>query len=103
MEIGETIKHYRKQKRLTQAQLAELANTGNRHISRIETGDTMPSLPMTQGIAAALDIPAWVLLYGKISTSTLEALSLLKDCTENEQAELCANLRAMKDGMRRFR
>jgi len=103
LEIGETIKYYRKQKRLTQAQMADLAYTDNCHISRIEKGRKTPSVPMVQGIASVLGIPAWVLLYGKISSSALEFLSLLEDCTENEQAELCSNLTAMKVSMRRFR
>jgi len=103
VEIGDTIKHYRKQKKLTQAQLAELANTGNRHVSQVERGNQLPSASMLQGIAAALGVPAWVLLYGRISAPILEMLALLSDCTENEQAELCSNLAAMKNSMRRFR
>ena len=103
MEIGEAIKHYRKLKGLTQVQLADLAFTDNSYINRIEKGHNTPSVPMAQGIAAALGVPAWVLFYGKISTAALEFLSLLEDCVENEQAELCANLAAMKDSMRRFR
>ena len=103
MDLGETIKHYRRKKGLTQAQLAELANTDNCHVNRIENGHKMPSIPMLQGISAVLDVPAWVLLYGKMSASAQEALAILEGCAEWEQAELCANLAAMMIHMRRFR
>jgi len=103
MEIGKAIAYYRKQKGLTQEQLAELANTDNCYISRIENGRKTPSIPMLQGIAVMLGIPAWVLFYGKPGAAALGVLSLLEDCTELERAELCANLTAMKDHMRKFR
>ena len=103
MELGKAIKYYRRKKGLTQAQLAELANTDNCHINRIENGHKTPSIPMMQGIAAMLGVPAWVLLYGELSVSAQEILSLLEGCTEMEQAELCANLAAMKSNRRRFR
>ena len=103
MEIGEAIAYYRKQKGLTQEQLAELAHTNNCYISRIENGNKTPSVPMLQSIAVALDIPLWMLFYGKTGIMAQDVLSLLENCTEQEQAELCANLNMMKAHMHRFR
>ena len=103
MEIGKIIARYRKQKGLTQVQLGELAHTDHHHICRIENAARIPPMSMIQSIAAALGLPAWVLLYEKDSSIALEILALLEDCTENEQSELCANLAAMKSHMRAFR
>ena len=102
MEFGKMIAHYRRQKGLTQEQLAEMAHTDNWYISRIENGWKTPSISMIQGIADTLGIPLWVLFYGVTSTAAMETLFLLEDCTEGECAELCANLTAMKDNRRKF-
>ena len=41
--LGEKIKAVRKAKKLTQAQLAELSGTNEKHISKIETGVYFPT------------------------------------------------------------
>jgi len=103
VEIGKIIAHYRKQKGLTQVQLAELVYTNNEHVNRIENGRKNSSIPMLQGIADTLGIPLWAFFYGEASAAAIEILSVLEDCTEGERAELCANLTAMKSNMRKFR
>ena len=46
IKIGLFLKELRKEKSLTQEQLAEQLNTSNRTISRWETGNNMPDLSM---------------------------------------------------------
>jgi len=99
MTPGETIALLRRQQGLTQEALAERADTTQRHISQIENGDQQPGLPMMQGIAEALNVPAWVLLYGQLNIA-IEILSLLEDCSKEEQAQLFDTLTALKPVVR---
>ena len=59
--IGERIKRLRRIKNMTQAELAGNDITRNM-LSRIETGDALPSLPTLISIASRLGVPAGILL-----------------------------------------
>ncbi len=52
--FGLKIKEYRKKKNLTQAQLAELVNVDDKHISCIESGKNFPSPDLIERLADAL-------------------------------------------------
>ena len=52
--LGLNIAYYRKQKDLSQIQLAELANVSRTHTSRIETADCAVSLDVVFDICDAL-------------------------------------------------
>lgn len=54
--LGEKIKAVRKAKKLTQAQLAELSSTNEKHISKIETGVYFPTYATLSKIFKALDL-----------------------------------------------
>lgn len=54
--FGRKIKEYRKKKNLTQAQLAELVNVDDKHISCIENGKNFPSSELIGKLAASLDV-----------------------------------------------
>lgn len=54
--LGQRIQEIRKSKKLTQPALAELVSVDAKYISRIETGNSYPSLDTLDGIAKALDI-----------------------------------------------
>ncbi len=54
--LGEKIKAVRKAKKLTQAQLAELSGTNEKHISKIETGVYFPTYANLSKIFKALDL-----------------------------------------------
>ena len=54
--LGEKIKAVRKVKKLTQAQLAELSGTNEKHISKIETGVYFPTYATLSKIFKALDL-----------------------------------------------
>ncbi len=57
-KFGEVIRDLRKQRRLSQEKLAELANLHDRHISFIERGLRKPSIVIVFQLAKALDIKA---------------------------------------------
>lgn len=54
--FGRKIKEYRKKKNLTQAQLAELVNVDDKHISCIECGKNFPSPDLIERLATYLDV-----------------------------------------------
>ena len=54
--FGRKIKEYRKKKNYTQANLAELVNVDNKHISCIESGKNFPSAELIERFSRALDI-----------------------------------------------
>ncbi|HJB26560.1 MAG TPA: helix-turn-helix domain-containing protein [Firmicutes bacterium] len=62
VEIGLNILRYRKERGLTQMQLAELAGLSRNHIQKVETAAAVPSLSALMQIAKALDIPVSRLL-----------------------------------------
>lgn len=67
-EIGLFIADCRKQKGLTQAQLAEILGISDKSISRWETGKTMADLSLYEPLCEALDIQVSELLYAKKMT-----------------------------------
>ncbi len=56
-KIGLNIMYFRKQKGLTQLELADLSDYSRNHIQQIETGKVSPSIETLLIIADVLDIP----------------------------------------------
>jgi len=54
--FGARLRHWRRQRGLSQLALAGLAGSTGRHISFLETGRSRPSRPMTLRLASALDV-----------------------------------------------
>lgn len=54
--LGLNIAYYRKEKGLSQSQLAELVNISRTHMSRIETADCAVSLDVVFDICDVLDV-----------------------------------------------
>ena len=54
--LGLNIAYYRKEKGLSQSQLAELINISRTHMSRIETADCAVSMDVIFAICDALDV-----------------------------------------------
>lgn len=55
--VGEHLRHWRQQRRLTQLDVALLANTSTRHMSFIETGRAQPSREMLLRLCDRLAVP----------------------------------------------
>lgn len=56
MTIGEYIKQYRKDKKLTQQQLADLTNRSKSTIEKYESNKIIPSFKVLEEIAKVLDV-----------------------------------------------
>lgn len=65
-KIGKFISDLRKQKNLTQEQLAEKLGVTNRSISRWETGKTMPDLSLLKPLSELLGVTINELLSGEL-------------------------------------
>jgi transcriptional regulator with XRE-family HTH domain len=72
----ESLRAIRKQRRLTQAQLAAMVGVNQATISKIEGGNDSVTLDMVYRIAAALNVPAGALFpQGELENRLLIALS----------------------------
>lgn len=82
--IGRRIREKRKEKFLTQAELADRADTTSSHMSHIENNTTKLSLTLIVAIANHLDVSVDYLLGANLkhNSSALdeEIAGLLKDC-----------------------
>ena len=65
--IGERIRFNRIKNKMSQEQLAELANISSVHIGYIERGERLPSLETIINIANALTVSADELLAGSLA------------------------------------
>lgn len=65
-EIGSYIKKLRKQKGLTQQQLADTLNVSFQAVSKWETGETLPDVALLLDLCNALDTTADTLLNGGV-------------------------------------
>ncbi len=54
--FGKRVKHLRRIKKLTQAQLAEITNLSVNYISQIETGQASPAFETVVRLANSLDV-----------------------------------------------
>ena len=80
-KIGKFISELRKEKNLTQEQLAEKMGVTDKSISRWENGKTMPDLSMITVLAEELNVEVSELLNGRRMTK--EELEKLRDTINN--------------------
>lgn len=84
-KIGNTVRHMRTRRGLTQRQLAEQAELSVPYLSLIERGERTPTLYALEGIADALGLPLTILVFlasdkeelEEIDRETTQRLSLL--------------------------
>jgi transcriptional regulator with XRE-family HTH domain len=62
--FGENLKRYRKEKKLSQEQLAEKAGISVKHLSAIERGLTFVSADLLEKLSKSLDIPLFFFFAG---------------------------------------
>ena len=81
-EIGQKIRKYRKEKGLSQEQLAEKVNISVTHMSHIETANTKLSLPVLVDIATVLQVQTDELLSDyKPEGNAALLMQIVADCT----------------------
>lgn len=77
-QLGQIIHMRRRELRMTQAALAKAAGTVNTHICQIETGKSLPSVPLLEAISEALQLPANSLI-GHVEKPKAPGLVELRD------------------------
>ena len=98
MKIGSFLRELRKEKGMTQEQLAEQLNTSNRSVSRWETGSTMPDLSMLIMLSEYYDVDVREIIDGKRKSENMNEEvkeTLEKVASYNEMM----NLKAMRKGI----
>lgn len=105
-EIGKRIRQLRKQKNLSQEQLAEKVWISTTHMSHIETGSTKLSLPVLVDLANALGVGTDEILEtptSKQKMATLEAVEeTLKNCTQAQANVINEIIKSAKSAMDKF-
>ena len=99
------MKYYRNQKKITQAQLAEISNIEPSNISHIERGATKVSLPTLFRIANALEVSLDDLVYDSLEKSqhisNKELNQILSDCNDKELKAIVEMVKTTKLILRR--
>lgn len=62
--FGENVQRFRKEKNLTQVELAEKIGITQKHLSEIETGIKFPSAPLIENLSKTFDKPVSALFGG---------------------------------------
>ncbi len=103
-KLGLTIKKIRESKHISQAELAETAETSVQHISNIETAKKAPSLDMIIRIATALEVSFSTPLNENVEKRVLlcnhEFNELICDCSEYERAIIYDMAQSAKKSLR---
>lgn len=60
-KLGLNIAYYRKERGLSQMQLADVVDISRTHMSRVENNDCAVSLDVIFSVAKALEVPVWKL------------------------------------------
>ncbi len=99
-KIGELLKNLRKEKNLTQAELAEKLGVSNRSISRWENGMTMPDFDLLIELADFYGVDVREILDGERSNIGMDAqhkeeLLLVADYTSQEKKRMTRMVRWM--------
>ena len=92
-KTGQLITELRKEKGLTQKQLAEALNVTDKAVSKWERGLSFPDISMLEPISEVLDISIMEILAGKKqdeneTLSREEALKLINDSVELSDEEI---------------
>lgn len=91
-KIGQFLKELRNEKKLTQAELAEILGVSNRSISRWENGVTMPDFDLLIELAKSYDVEVMEILDGERKDNSMdkqtEALLLKVADYDNEERNL---------------
>ena len=96
--VGSFLRELRKEKQLTQEQLAERFGVTNRSVSRWETGSNMPDLSILVELADFYDVDIRDIIDGErkgeyVNNEEKERLQLVADYAENEKNTLLVRLR----------
>jgi transcriptional regulator with XRE-family HTH domain len=100
IKIGTFLKLLRKEKNLTQEQLAEQLGVSNRTVSRWENGNNMPDISLLSEIAEFYDVSIPELIYGERKSENMreeakEVAETMSDYAKAEKETLVKSIRDM--------
>jgi transcriptional regulator with XRE-family HTH domain len=100
IKIGTFLKLLRKEKHLTQEQLAEQLGISNRTVSRWENGNNMPDISLLSEIAEFYDVSIPELIYGERKSENMreeakEVAETMSDYAKAEKETLVKSIRNM--------
>ena len=100
IKIGGFLKDLRKEKGITQEQLAEKLGVSGRTISRWETGNNMPDISLLVEIAEYFDVSIPEIIKGKrksedMKEETKEVAETMSDYAKAEKEQLVKSIRNM--------
>ena len=102
--IGKRIRDIRKKRKLTQADLAKLADIHAPNISELENGKTQMQLLTFIRIVEALQVSADEVLRANVPSVNeiyqAECIELLRDCTPSEMEAIMKIIREFKISLR---
>jgi transcriptional regulator with XRE-family HTH domain len=98
--FGSNVKYYRKQKRLSQEELAEKVDITPKHLSTIETGMTFVSAELLEKLTEYLQVSASALFYTVEQKSTDD--SVLNKIDQIIERELLKTSETIKIQIRHF-
>jgi len=78
MILSDRIRELREDKKLSQGDIEKRTGLIRSYLSRVENGHTTPSLDTLEKLAAALEIPLYVLLYDGNEPPPIPKLPLLR-------------------------
>lgn len=100
--LGERIRNNRKRLKLTQDELAEMAELSTEYLSEIENNRKKLSLSALVRLSDSLNVTPDELLYGEsVRDDNIRPIAkILEDCSEYELKVLCRNLNDLKQILR---
>ena len=105
-KIGENIRKYRKNRGMSQEQLAEKAGISVTHMSHIESGNTKLSLPVlidfSKIFGVSIDELVFDRKYTEKNMAVEEILLILNQCSNEEVMVLTDIIRSAKYAMDKY-
>ena len=100
IQIGAFLKALRKEKNMTQEQLAEQLGVSNRTVSRWETGSNMPDISLLTEIAEFYDVSIPEIIHGerkseKMREDVKEVAETMSDYAKAEKEKVVKSIRDM--------
>lgn len=106
ISLGKRIRQLRTNKNLTQEQFAEILNSDQAVISRIENGDKGLSIEFLLKIANSLEASTDDILVDSLvnphSNQDTDAHYLLLDCTQQETKIIIETMRSLREALKKY-
>ncbi len=102
MNIGEIIKKLRKQKDMTQEQLAEYLNISPQAVSRWEINSTLPDITLIPALANIFDVSADVLLGIDVKNKEKQIEDIIFRATKYHETDCEKAISTLREGLKEY-